>query len=810
MKHQEKYIKLILEVLSEAERLVMLKEAVPYNVVKKYLQIERDPTARLRLLKIFLELQSLPNAVRLDKRGDRIALPYDPDKKSDNSIEKELNTYIKKYNFSIKDYTKGIAYDEKNKRDIKLGKVVNLAVKKETNPSIQKKIQDAFNKFNTDPKRAQASKDSSYLVVFAKHKYDIAGMSTGRNWRSCMNIIDGVNRRYVNLDIEEGTFIAYLIDSKDINIKKPFGRVLVKPYIKIDTEEEVGDVVTDGEDVINYAEARSYGQIPGGEIKFIDFVDDIMEKVQKMSGSYKRLGCLYGDSGRETVMDKKTMANVISYKIKNGKPLDEKEFEIATDEQKKKHIDIKLENEYSLNKDEFKIATDEQKKEYIDIKLENKNLLYKDEFEIATDEQKKKHIDIRIYKEASLKDYELEAATDEQKKKYIEVKLINKYSLNKDELEIATDEQKKKHIDILLSMDDKLYPEELEIATDEQKKEYIDKRIGMGKKLETYELEIATDEQKKKHIDIRLENNHFLNKDEFKIATDEQKKKHIDIRLENNHFLNKDEFEIATEEQKKKYIDIKLENEYSLDKDEFEAATDEQKKKNIDIKLENEYSLDKDEFEIATEEQKKKYIDIKIKKGFGLHKKEFEAATDEQKKEYIDIRSENNHFLNKDEFKIATDEQKKKNIDIKLENEYSLDKDELEAATDEQKKEYIDKRIENEYSLDKDELEAATDEQKKKFIKRTLDRDAYSGILDSTDLISMLTPKQEIKIGNLVAEEIDDIDNEDLIELPIETIKNVFEILPKRASSILIKALKEKEQYMNDDVKKYLKSLTIK
>ena len=76
----------------------------------------------------------------------------------------------------------------------------------------------------------EAGKD--LLLVISRHPYDIAGMSTGRGWRSCMNIDDGSMRHFVMSSMMGGVLIAYLCKKKDLDLKDPLGRVLIKPYYR--------------------------------------------------------------------------------------------------------------------------------------------------------------------------------------------------------------------------------------------------------------------------------------------------------------------------------------------------------------------------------------------------------------------------------------------------------------------------------------------------------------------------------------------------------------------------------------------------
>lgn len=83
--------------------------------------------------------------------------------------------------------------------------------------------------FNNDPLRI---KDDTCEVVISRHPYDIAGMSTDRGWKSCMELGTGAQHSFVKNDIKYGTIIAYLISKNDRNINRPLSRILIKPYVK--------------------------------------------------------------------------------------------------------------------------------------------------------------------------------------------------------------------------------------------------------------------------------------------------------------------------------------------------------------------------------------------------------------------------------------------------------------------------------------------------------------------------------------------------------------------------------------------------
>jgi len=160
----------------------------------------------------------------------RIYIPLG-EKSKEVKPNSEVKSFINQAGYEIEDYLTGIASKDNGKRQIKIGKL--LAKEPEL-----KKL------FDKDPQRTALK--SKYIVVISRHPYDIAGMSTGRKWTSCMNLKDSEGQKFVPLDIKEGTLVAYLIKETDTNIEHPSARILIKPFINLDGSGEIALGVEDG------------------------------------------------------------------------------------------------------------------------------------------------------------------------------------------------------------------------------------------------------------------------------------------------------------------------------------------------------------------------------------------------------------------------------------------------------------------------------------------------------------------------------------------------------------------------------------
>lgn len=140
----------------------------------------------------------------------------------------------------LQNYING--YVEAGRKKFKIGKVLQSAIKyyraipdeklpteheKELVRSLIQAFEDALQKFQNDSLRSLNKKDKKYYVIISRHPYDIAGMSTNRNWHSCTNVIDGKEKHTVAGDIRNGSMVAYLVEEGDWNISSPIARITI-------------------------------------------------------------------------------------------------------------------------------------------------------------------------------------------------------------------------------------------------------------------------------------------------------------------------------------------------------------------------------------------------------------------------------------------------------------------------------------------------------------------------------------------------------------------------------------------------------
>ncbi len=252
-----------------------LLEALPLSKAKELASIKRNPNIQERLNLIFDKLKN-STKTQVSKRGDRIYIPFNQSSESNFEYDTEIVNYLESNGYKIKDYKTGLCLD-KYDRELKIGKVLSKLGN-----------QDLLQKFNTDKGRESKNNTSSFMV-FSKHSYDIGGASTDRGWKSCMDLYVGSNRKYILEDVKEGSFIVYLISANDMNIQKPIARILVKPYVNVNDEN----------DVLYSPTQKIYGTAPDN---FLTSVNKILENIQKEKvGVFKFVKTLYDDGERRKI-----------------------------------------------------------------------------------------------------------------------------------------------------------------------------------------------------------------------------------------------------------------------------------------------------------------------------------------------------------------------------------------------------------------------------------------------------------------------------------------------------------------------------
>jgi hypothetical protein len=216
-------------------------------------------------------------------KGYRVYMPIGVSQNMRNVIVPlPVRLAVKQAGFRITDYLAKKCVkisDKEQKNEFNIGKVIA-------------KDPVAKAAFDNDP-QLQNSSTAEFQLVVSCHPYDIIGMSTGRSWdnESCMRLRDyrpdsndGSNNHYLEVDIAEGTLVAYAIRASDTNIEKPLGRCLLKPFVS----------ETGGDDILYRRETKIYGNpVPGMPETLNRFLRKLNADIP--AGQYKLHKGLYND-----------------------------------------------------------------------------------------------------------------------------------------------------------------------------------------------------------------------------------------------------------------------------------------------------------------------------------------------------------------------------------------------------------------------------------------------------------------------------------------------------------------------------------
>jgi hypothetical protein len=71
---------------------------------------------------------------------------------------------------------------------------------------------------------------ASPKVVISQLPKDIATMSTGRDWSSCVDLEDGIHKEDIFCELSKGGFVAYLIRPEDLDVKSPIARLWIRRF----------------------------------------------------------------------------------------------------------------------------------------------------------------------------------------------------------------------------------------------------------------------------------------------------------------------------------------------------------------------------------------------------------------------------------------------------------------------------------------------------------------------------------------------------------------------------------------------------
>lgn len=156
-----------------------------------------------------------------DKRANRIYL-Y-PKMTTDYKLQSEIIDFLKEKNYNIHDEIQGmcikIPKDAREKVSaVKIGKILG------------KFGQNDLLKAYTDLRTLHQVDVENYIIVVSRHPYDVVGVSTRRQWTSCIDLHEKTYKgehlrgKFTDL-LKVGSMAAYLIRNNDLNITDPVARM---------------------------------------------------------------------------------------------------------------------------------------------------------------------------------------------------------------------------------------------------------------------------------------------------------------------------------------------------------------------------------------------------------------------------------------------------------------------------------------------------------------------------------------------------------------------------------------------------------
>jgi len=257
-----------------------------------------------------------------DENG-RAYVPFITNQGQDN-VDKSVQAELEENNYQITDYQQG--YCVSGNRTFKISKVLNNLKKQKLN-IIQQKIQENERENERDPIHYQINfnqlqeelirtnkyydelintfinssfranqanpNKSEFSVVISQNPHDVAQMSTGRNWTSCMELGQGSHYEDVFCEVSNGGLVAYLVKSNDIEIENPLARIHIRRF---DNKEGQSFAIPEK-------------TIYGNEIEgFSEFVKQWLDQKQGYiaSGMYERQGGEYSDTFGDTFLSAPT------------------------------------------------------------------------------------------------------------------------------------------------------------------------------------------------------------------------------------------------------------------------------------------------------------------------------------------------------------------------------------------------------------------------------------------------------------------------------------------------------------------------
>lgn len=212
---------------------------------------------------------------------DRIYLPFGEINGDNFQVDQDVENELKENGYAITDYVGGYCTKD-GKRQVRIGKVLQKIYQEKLREkqeefsneeifNVEEKLKNIRNyyeelmgTFQNSPLRT-SKKSSGLSIVISQNPHDIAQMSTGRDWTSCMDLSGGAHSQDIFCEVANGGLIAYLIHANDKDIQNPLARIRIRRFDSSDGHS------------IAVAENSVYGNEVSG---FLPAVRDWLKRVQ--------------------------------------------------------------------------------------------------------------------------------------------------------------------------------------------------------------------------------------------------------------------------------------------------------------------------------------------------------------------------------------------------------------------------------------------------------------------------------------------------------------------------------------------------
>jgi len=246
-----------------------------------------------------------------DENGRAYIEFQDPEENtSDPGDDKWVIGMLEDAGWQVLDYKGG--YAQKGNRKMRIGKIINQ-IRKEEKAKYQKLFEDAARRkadeFEIDNIRRQSyaalkfidecadqftnslaragAQSGGIMIVISQNPHDVASMSTGRSWESCMTLGTGSHHQDVYCEVSRGGLVAYLINVNDKNIERPHARIHIRRFQSPNGHN------------IAIPEKSVYGNdVPGFQNAVKNWLNTMQQ--QAPAGVYQRQGGGYSDTFGQT------------------------------------------------------------------------------------------------------------------------------------------------------------------------------------------------------------------------------------------------------------------------------------------------------------------------------------------------------------------------------------------------------------------------------------------------------------------------------------------------------------------------------